>query len=95
MHPINLPLNHLPGCPHLSRFFRAAWVRPITGDKHPGGLHGADGVDHLLGGVGAAPGDEEDGCVEGHFLFTGSQGHRVKLLMQMSAAGNIINGASF
>jgi hypothetical protein len=62
--PINLPLNHLASCPHLSRFLRAAWVRPITGDKHPGGLHGTDGVDHLLGGVGAAPGDEEDRGVE-------------------------------
>ncbi len=50
------------------------WAKSTTGDKHPDGFHGADGVDNLLSGVGAAPGDEEDGGVEGHFLFTGSQG---------------------
>jgi hypothetical protein len=67
--PINLPLNQLPSCPHLSRFLRAAWVRPITGDKHPGGFHGADGVDHLLGGVGASPGKEEDGSPKHHKYY--------------------------
>ena len=64
--PINLPLNHLPSGHHLSGFPRALWVRAIAGDKHPGWSHRADGIDDLLGSVGAKPSEEEDRSIETH-----------------------------
>ena len=61
--PIDLVLDHRAGGGHLLGFAGALGVGAVAGHIQAGGRHRTDGVNHLAQGVGAAPGDQEEGGV--------------------------------
>jgi len=61
--PVDLVLNHRAGGGHFLGFAGALGVGAVAGHIQARGGHRADGIDHLAEGVGAAPGEQEQGGV--------------------------------
>ena len=62
--PVDLVLDHGAGGGHLLGLAGALGVGAVAGHIQVPGCHRADGVDQLAQGVGAAPGDQQEGSVQ-------------------------------
>lgn len=62
--PVDLLLDHLAGGSDFLGFAGTLRVGAIAGHEKARGGQAPYGIDHLAQGVGATPGDQQDGCVD-------------------------------
>lgn len=77
--PDDLVLNHRAGGGHLVGFAGALGVGAVAGHKQPRGRYRAYGVNHMVEGVGAAPGHQKEGGMHKMNEFRALKTQRIQL----------------